>query len=59
MFMMIKLNNKIYIILLQDYLYVLLYKVIMQQYLRMGKQEREKLIQCKDLNIIFMIMIEE
>jgi hypothetical protein len=58
MFMMINVNKLIYIIQLLDYQYVQLCKVIMQQYLHMDKQVQVKPIQCKVLNIIFMIIKE-
>ena len=44
------LNNK-FIKIPLDYLYVVLFKDIMQLYLLMDKQEQEKLLQWKDLNI--------
>jgi len=58
MYTMIKhLNNK-FIKILQDYQFAVLYKVITLQFLHMVKLEREKLIQCKDSDIICMMIKE-
>jgi hypothetical protein len=56
---MMKLNNNRFIILLQDYLYALHFKDIMLLFLLMGKLELARLLPCKVLNIIYMIMKEE
>ncbi len=59
MCMMMKYLRSRFIKILQDYQYVLLYRVIMQQYLRMDKLEQAKPIQCRVLNIIWGMRIEE
>jgi hypothetical protein len=59
MFMMINQINNKFIKILQDYQYVVPYKDIMLQFLLMDKQEQEKLIQWKDLDIICMTTKEE
>lgn len=56
---MTKPSKEIYIILLPDYLYVLLWKAIMPLFLLMGRLELVKLIPWKDLSIIFMTSKEE
>jgi hypothetical protein len=55
MFMMMKHNRSISITTQLVYPYVQHYKVTMQQYLHMVKQVQERPIQCKDLNIIYMM----
>ena len=54
-----RLNNNRSITLLLDYLYVQHFKDIMLLFLLMGKLELARLILCKVLNIIYMIMKEE
>jgi hypothetical protein len=59
MYMMIKhLNNK-YIKIQRGYPYAAPSKVIMQQFLHMGKLEQEKHSQWKDSNTICTMMKEE
>lgn len=59
MFLMMKQSKEIFIVPLQGFLYARLCKAIMQLSSLMGRQERVKPTQCKDLNTICMTNKEE